>query len=94
MNSIAPAPAELPAWLPKHAQLYLRHVEDGIPIRELARAEGCAASTILRRVRRIEARRDDPLVDEALERLGRAAGSGAANPSIAPGPTVLQKDTP
>ncbi|PFG62963.1 hypothetical protein AXZ77_1552 [Thioclava sp. ES.031] len=94
MTSIAPAPAELPAWLPEHARLYLRHVEEGVPIRALARAEGCAASTILRRVRRIEARRDDPLVDEALERLGRAAGPGAANYPEAPMTTVLQKDTP
>ncbi|CAM3234393.1 DUF6456 domain-containing protein [Paracoccus nototheniae] len=48
------------------AQLYLRHVEQGIPIRALARETGCHASTILRRIRRFEARRDDPLVDAAL----------------------------
>ncbi|NCU21873.1 helix-turn-helix domain-containing protein, partial [Candidatus Falkowbacteria bacterium] len=29
--------------------------------------------TVLRRVRKIESRRDDPLIDEALARLGRAA---------------------
>lgn len=60
----------LPAWLPDYARLYLRHVEDGVPIRQLARAEGCHASTVLRRVRRIEQRREDPLVDEVLSRLG------------------------
>lgn len=60
----------MPAWLPDGARLYLRHVEGGQSIREIARAEGCHASTILRRVRRIENRRDDPLVDEALSRLG------------------------
>ena len=49
-------------------QLYLRHVEGGESIRALAREAGCHASTILRRIRRIEARRDDPLVDQALER--------------------------
>ncbi|PTV96909.1 hypothetical protein C8J27_10117 [Rhodobacter aestuarii] len=65
----------LPDWLPDCARTYLRHVEEGVPIRQLARAEGCAASTILRRVRRIEARRDDPLVDEALTRLGRTGAS-------------------
>ncbi|TKD22244.1 helix-turn-helix domain-containing protein [Rhodobacter capsulatus] len=70
----------LPAWLPDHARLYLRHVEDGVPIRQLARAEGCHASTILRRVRRIEQRRDDPLVDEALTRLGRCASAASAAP--------------
>ncbi|MCE5972298.1 DUF6456 domain-containing protein [Sinirhodobacter sp. WL0062] len=62
--------AELPAWLPDYARLYLRHVEEGVPIRELARREGCHASTVLRRVRRVESRRDDPLVDEALAQLG------------------------
>ncbi len=66
--------ADLPAWLPDYARLYLRHVEEGVSIRELARAEGCHASTVLRRVRRIESRRDDPLVDEALAALG-AQGS-------------------
>lgn len=71
----------LPAWLPDHARLYLRHVEDGVPIRQLARAEGCHASTILRRVRRIEQRRDDPLVDEALTRLGRFAAAASAAPT-------------
>lgn len=52
--------------LPEDARLYLRHVEDGEPIRALAREAGCHASTILRRIRRFEARRDDPLVDSAL----------------------------
>ena len=71
MTTIAIGLAGLPAWLPDYARLYLRHVEHGVSIRQLARAEGCHASTVLRRVRRIEARRDDPLVDEALARLGR-----------------------
>lgn len=52
--------------LPEDAQLYLRHVEDGETIRALARKAGCHASTILRRIRRFESRRDDPLVDAAL----------------------------
>ena len=43
----------------------------GLPLRALARARGCHASTVLRQVRRIEAWRDDPLVDEALERIAR-----------------------
>ncbi len=68
-----PAGAALPAWLPDYARLYLRHVEEGVSIRQLARVEGCHASTVLRRVRRIEARRDDPLVDEALSCLGSVA---------------------
>lgn len=52
--------------LPDDARLYLRHVEQGESIRSLAREAGCHASTILRRIRRFEARRDDPLVDGAL----------------------------
>ncbi|PYF13007.1 hypothetical protein C8J30_101392 [Rhodobacter viridis] len=72
------ASQQLPAWLPDYARLYLRHVEEGVPIRQLAKAEGCHASTILRRVRRIEQRRDDPLVDEALTRLGRSSPAAPA----------------
>jgi hypothetical protein len=94
MTSIASVLADLPAWLPDHARLYLRHVEQGVPIRALARAEGCAASTILRRVRRVEARRDDPLVDEALATLGRTTGPCAANEPAPPPTTVPDKDEP
>ncbi|WP_442773374.1 DUF6456 domain-containing protein [Paenirhodobacter enshiensis] len=71
MSITTPTTPGLPGWLPDHARLYIRHVEEGIPIRQLARAEGCHASTILRRVRRIEERRDDPLVDEALSQFGQ-----------------------
>lgn len=73
MTISATASTGLPAWLPAYARLYLRHVEEGISIRQLARTEGCHASTVLRRVRRIESRRDDPLVDEVLARLGHTA---------------------
>lgn len=55
-------------------RLYLRHVEGGETIRALAREAGCHASTILRRIRRIESRRDDPLLDRALERAGCDGG--------------------
>lgn len=48
------------------ATLYTRHIKDGVPIRALARELGCHASTVLRRIRRFEERRDDPLVDSAL----------------------------
>ena len=57
--------------MPEDAQLYLRHVEGGESIRALARETGCHASTILRRIRRFENRRDDPLIDRAVERAGR-----------------------
>lgn len=61
----------LPDWVPQEARNYLVHTEMGLSIRELARAAGCHASTIMRQVHKLEARRDDPLVDEALSRLGR-----------------------
>jgi len=60
----------LPDWVPDAAQMYLAHTEAGYPIRALARAAGCHASTILRQIRRIESKRDDPLVDAALRHLG------------------------
>ena len=52
--------------LSEDARLYLCHVDQGVTIRALAREAGVHASTILRRIRRFEARRDDPLVDAAL----------------------------
>ncbi|MEP2642743.1 DUF6456 domain-containing protein [Roseobacter sp.] len=67
-----PPQAGLPDWVPAAAQVYLAHTEAGLPIRALARAAGCHASTILRQIRRVETRRDDPLVDAALKTLGAA----------------------
>ncbi|WP_259986778.1 DUF6456 domain-containing protein [Sulfitobacter sp. S190] len=77
---------EWPEWVPTPVQNYLLHTDGGTPIRELARTQGCHASTILRQVRRIETMRDDPLVDGALRKLehadpgndadGRAMSSG------------------
>ncbi|MFU8864104.1 MAG: DUF6456 domain-containing protein [Rhodobacterales bacterium] len=60
-----------PAWVPQDALRYLAHTEAGLPIRMLARRAGCHASTVLRQIRRLENRRDDILVDEALRRLGQ-----------------------
>lgn len=70
-SNIGPV-GSLPAWLPDAVRLYLDHIEDGHSLRSLARREGCAASTVLRQVRRCENRRDDPLIDEALAMLGKA----------------------
>ena len=61
----------IPAWLPDAAATYVAHTGGGQPLRALARAKGCHASTVMRQVRRVEAWRDDPLIDEALERLIR-----------------------
>ncbi|MDR5653243.1 DUF6456 domain-containing protein [Xinfangfangia sp. LG-4] len=70
----------IPGWVPAAVRLYLGHTSGGQSLRALARREGCHPSTVLRQVRRFETRRDDPLVDEALEQLGRAGqpGPGAA----------------
>lgn len=56
----------LPEWVPQDVQHYLDHTEGGFSIRELARGLKCHPSTILRQVRRVENRRDDPLIDRAL----------------------------
>ncbi len=61
----------IPGWLPDGAIAYLAHTAAGMPIRAVARARGCHASTVLRQIRRVEAWRDDPLIDEALERMAR-----------------------
>lgn len=88
----------LPAWLPDAVRLYLDHTEEGLSLRELARRQGVAASTVMRQVRRYEARRDDPLVDEALVALGRAQGQGSASSALgrkdAPEMTAPLRATP
>ncbi len=60
---------QLPAWVPIAARRYLAHTTAGQSIRDLARGADCHASTVLRQIRRVEAKRDDPLVDKALEAL-------------------------
>lgn len=59
----------VPAWVPDDVRHYLLHTVYGQPIRALARRAGCHASTVLRQVRKIESRRDDPLIDGALKAL-------------------------
>lgn len=68
----------MPVWVPQSVRNYLAHTEGGTSIRELAREDGCHASTVLRQVRKLETRRDDPLVDAALRTLGayQRAASG------------------
>ena len=53
--------------LPVPVQNYLIHTQSGLSIRALARQRNTHASTIQRQVRRIEAKRDDPLIDAALD---------------------------
>ena len=59
----------LPKWLPVSVRHYLDHTAAGNSLRALARRDGVSASTVMRQVRLCEMRRDDPLVDAALEAL-------------------------
>lgn len=67
---VATADRTVPRWVPRSVQNYIDHTEMGVPIRALARQQGCHASTILRQIRRVETLRDDPLVDGVLKTLG------------------------
>ena len=64
----------VPSWVPIDVRNYVFHTEMGQPIRVLARSQACHASTIMRQIRKVEQRRDDPLVDRAFEAL---SGDGA-----------------
>ncbi|MGR3803978.1 DUF6456 domain-containing protein [Marinibacterium profundimaris] len=66
----------LPGWVSSGVRHYLAHTEVGRPIRDLARHEGVHASTVLRQIRKVEHRRDDPLVDAALAALAQAVRLG------------------
>ncbi len=71
---------KLPSWLPQSVARYVAHTEQGLSIRELARRDGCHASTVSRQIHKLEAMRDDPLVDAALKtfrRKSQAKGTGA-----------------
>ncbi|MBC2835483.1 DUF6456 domain-containing protein [Paragemmobacter straminiformis] len=70
--------APLPGWVPETARLYLAHTGDGVSLRELARQRGVHASTVMRQVRRYESRRDDVLVDQALDGLKAVSDPDAA----------------
>ncbi|MBB95781.1 MAG: helix-turn-helix domain containing protein [Rhodobacteraceae bacterium] len=79
--------ARLPGWVSLSVRHYLAHTEGGQPIRDLARRCGCHASTVLRQIRKVEQRRDDPLVDAALASLALLArgegGDAQTRPRIA-----------
>lgn len=77
-SGATPALAGLPEWVPPAVRNYLAHTEAGLPIRELARQTGCHASTVMRQIRRFETRRDDPLIDAVLRKLGTGLKSPAS----------------
>ncbi|WP_147105584.1 DUF6456 domain-containing protein [Tateyamaria sp. syn59] len=78
-NAFCATDLNLPNWVPDAAVHYLAHTEAGLPIRELARKSGCHASTVLRQIRRYETRRDDPLVDAVLRKLGATVGRSCSS---------------
>ena len=78
--TLEPHSGGFPDWLPDSTRLYLRHTEDGISIRAIAREEGCHASTVLRQIRSCENRRDDPLIDTALSDFGRRSPAASDVP--------------
>ncbi|MHA3977322.1 DUF6456 domain-containing protein [Halovulum sp. GXIMD14794] len=67
LNGTSMASGAGPVALPPAVAIYLAHTVGGLGFRAIARIRSCPPSTILRQVRRIEARRDDPLVDAALD---------------------------
>jgi len=78
--------ARFPAWVPAEVRNYLIHTETGLPLRSLARTQGVHASTVLRQVRRIEGRRDDPLFDAGLKLLSEALAKAPDAPLDLPRP--------
>lgn len=62
----------------REAAIYLAHTDRGQSIRAIASVTGTHPSTVMRTVRRVEERRDDPLLDRMLESLaGTPASNGA-----------------
>ncbi|MGR3662018.1 MAG: DUF6456 domain-containing protein [Paracoccaceae bacterium] len=96
MLKTAPQSREFPGfplWLPEATRHYLIHTECGVSIRKLARDAGCHASTVLRQIRKTETRRDDPLLDDALARLGALhSDTYGGNHSI--NPNLIKDDQP
>ncbi|WP_108262061.1 helix-turn-helix domain-containing protein [Mangrovicoccus ximenensis] len=79
--------------LPDAVVHYLTHTELGQSIRQIARHAGCHASTISRQVRRFESRRDDPLIDEALDRLGQQHFARIARTKAREEPAIMSAMT-
>lgn len=69
-----------PEWLPYDVRLYLQHTAAGMAIRAIARAENTHASTVARKIQRIEAQRDDPLIDLVLSQISTMIMAAASPP--------------
>ena len=70
-SNLGPLTTALPDWVPEIAVTYLSHTALGVSLRQIARERGVHASTVLRQVRKCEERREDPLVDQALDAVAR-----------------------
>jgi hypothetical protein len=71
----------------QEAGFYLAHTEQGESLRKIADASGAHPSTVMRAVRRIEQRRDDPLFDQILTEMEENPIPGApvqANANASP----------
>ena len=89
----------LPDWLPPETAAYLAVNVGGQSLRALARARGCHPSTVMRQVRKVEASREDPFIDEAIAALvqeTRAAAAAAKAPRARrkPVPPVVPTELP
>ncbi len=82
----------LPTWLPQSVARYVAHIEQGVSIRELARRDGCHASTVMRQIRKLEALRDDPLVDAALRKFRTTSKSKSCSAPLLEGGDDLPKE--
>lgn len=97
-NAQAAFPDAGGACTAREVAIYLAHTGQGESLRALAGATGTHPSTVMRAVRRVEARRDDPLVERLLGALDTRAAdpgeAGAANESAAPagGPADVSAD--
>lgn len=72
----------VPSWVPVDVRNYVFHTEMGQPIRVLARSQSCHASTIMRQIRKVEQRRDCPLVDGAIKSLAHEGDGPQATPPL------------
>ncbi len=84
----------MPGWVPEAARHYIVHTECGMSIRAIARSVARHPSTVLRQVRRWESLRDDPLIDEALNRLGRAVLRNPPRPKFKEPNDMTLQDRP
>lgn len=71
--AIRAALAEAPERRAEDAALYLAHVEGSASLRRLAAEAGKPTTSVHRAIQRVEALRDDPLIDRAFDALGDIA---------------------